>query len=295
MQQVIFTVSLGSIYLLFAMGLTLVWGTVGILNFAHGATFMFAAFIAHVVSERMTLGLPALLLVGIAVGMAMSVLIQVVAYSQIQRRAKDHAAAELQILIAGIGLATIPLAIAQRETLSNPFGFVGSTFSSEVYHLGDVRITNTQVIIIGITLVVALSISAWIRWSRGGLGLRAVGVDSEVASLMGVNRAAMSLGVMAVAGGLAGLAGVMTTFDLGAITPESGEPLLIKAFAAAIVGGVGSMAGVAIGAFGLALFETVLLTQTSGTWTDAVAFGMIFAVLLLRPQGIFGRAEVRRT
>ena len=100
---------------------------------------------------------------------------------------------------------------------------------------------------------------------------------------------------MAISGGLAGLAGVLFTFSLGAITPESGDTLLVKAFACIILGGVGSMVGVAFGSSFLAAAEAVVLTQTSGSWVEAVSFGLIFLVLLVRPAGVFGRKEVRRT
>ena len=88
---------------------------------------------------------------------------------------------------------------------------------------------------------------------------------------------------------------MLFTYSLGAITPESGDTLLVKAFACIILGGVGSMLGVAFGAYFLAAAETVVLSQTSGSWVEAVSFGLIFAVLLLRPAGVFGRKEVRRT
>jgi len=94
---------------------------------------------------------------------------------------------------------------------------------------------------------------------------------------------------------MAGLSGVLFTLSLGAITPESGDTLLIKAFAIIILGGVGSMLGVAFGAYLLAGAEVIILTHTNGSWVDAVSFGLIFLVLLVRPSGVFGRSEVRRT
>jgi branched-chain amino acid transport system permease protein len=134
----------------------------------------------------------------------------------------------------------------------------------------------------------------WLRRSKQGLALRSIGVDPETASLMGINRRQLALVTMAVSGAMAGLAGVLFTYALGAITPESGDTLLVKAFAIIILGGVGSMAGVIFGAFALAAAEVVVLTNTSGSWVDAVSFGLIFLVLLARPAGVFGRKEVRR-
>ena len=287
-------ISLGSIYLLFALGLSLTWGTIDILNFAHGAIFMFATFTAYLVLDSVQLPILGVVLVGVVVGALLSLIIQVLAFEQILKRARTKRSAEMQILIGGIGIATIPLAIAQRETKSNPFGLSQSTFDVNVWQFGDVRITNVAVltIVIGISLWAVTAL--WFRRSKHGLALRSIGVDSEVASLMGINRRQLALVTMAVSGGMAGLAGVLFTYTLGAITPESGDILLIKAFAIVILGGVGSMLGVAFGAFALAAVETWVLLNTSGSWTDAVAFGLIFLVLLARPSGVFGRKEVRR-
>ena len=113
--------------------------------------------------------------------------------------------------------------------------------------------------------------------------------------MMGINRRALAIAAMALAGALAGLAGVLLTFNLSAIAPETGDSLLLKAFAAIVLGGVGSIAGVMAGATILAISQNLVLTQTSGTSVDAVSFGLIFVVLLLRPQGLLGRREVRRT
>ena len=294
MQELVSVISLGSIYLLFALGLSLTWGTIDILNFAHGAIFMFAAFTAYLVLGYVQLPLIAVVLIGVAVGALMSLLIQVLAFEQILKRARTKRSAEMQILIGGIGIATIPLAIAQHETKSNPFGFSLSTFDVNVWQIGDVRITNIAVITIVVGIALWAATALWFRRSKHGLALRSIGVDSEVASLMGINRRQLALVTMAVSGGMAGLAGVLFTYTLGAITPESGDILLIKAFAIVILGGVGSRVGVAFGAFALAAVETWVLENTSGSWTDAVAFGLIFLVLLARPSGVFGRKEVRR-
>ena len=96
-------------------------------------------------------------------------------------------------------------------------------------------------------------------------------------------------------GGDAGLAGALLTFHLGAIAPETGDQLIIKAFAIIVLGGLGSMAGTVIGAYVLAGAETFVLIMNWGTWVDAVSFGLIFLILLVRPQGLLGRKEVRRT
>jgi branched-chain amino acid transport system permease protein len=294
MQEVVNAVSLGSIYLLFSLGMSLTWGTIDVLNFAHGAIFMFATFSAYLILGSVSLPFLAVVLMGIAVGGAMSLLMQVIAFEPILRRARTKRAAEMQILIAGLGIATVPLAIAEEHTKDNPFGLNGSSFHVTVKQFGDVRITNVAIITIVVALLLWGALAIWLRRSRQGLALRSIGVDAETASIMGIDRRRLALGTMTVSGAMAGLAGILFTYALGAMTAESGETLLVKAFAIIILGGVGSMAGVVFGAFALAAAETYVLSQTSGSWVDAVSFGLIFVVLLARPSGVFGRKEVRR-
>jgi branched-chain amino acid transport system permease protein len=294
MQDVVNILGLASVYVLFALGMSLVWGTIGIVNFAHGEVFMFSAFVSYLVSSHLRLPLVVLLIIAAACGAAMSVLIQVLAFGPIIRLAKDRRAAELQILIGGIGIAAIPLAIAEQVTKSNPFGLNGSSFHPDVYVWGSVRVTNIQIITFIVAAVIAIALVRWVRASRTGLALRALGVDAETTALMGVNRGLLAVVATAIAGAIAGLAGVLLTFQFTAITPETGDSLLIKAFAVIVLGGLGSLTGTIFACIVLATCETLVLTQTSGAWVDAVSFGLIFVVLMVRPQGLFGRREVVR-
>jgi branched-chain amino acid transport system permease protein len=294
-QDLLSVVTLGSIYLLFALGMSLTWGTIDILNFSHGSIFMFSVFTGYLALEHTELSFIPVVLIGVATGAVMSLLVQVLAFEQILKRARNKKTAEMQILIGGIGVAIIPLAIAQHHTKSTPFGLRDSSFELHTWMIGDLRVTNIAAITIVAALVLWVATAVWLRRSRQGLALRAIGVDTEVASLMGVHRRRLALATMAVSGALAGLAGVLFTFGLGAITAESGDTLLVKAFACIILGGIGSMRGVLFGAYFLAACEVWVLTQTSGSWVEAVSFGLIFLVLLVRPTGVFGRKEVRRT
>lgn len=295
MQELLNTVTLGSIYLLFALGMALAWSTIGILNFAHGAVFVFSAFSAHFISGYVALSLPTIVLISMLIGAVLSALTQWLVFEQILKRAEDHKNAELRILVGGIGIAAIPMAIVDTATAASPFGFGNSSYSNEVYEFFGLRFTSTALIAVLLGVGLAVALTLWLHYSRRGLGLRAIGVDQETSSLMGVNQTAMAIGTMAIAGGLAGLAGSMQVFHLGAMGTGTGDQLLIKAFAMIVLGGLGSMAGVIVGAFVLASAETLIYVFELGTWVDAVSFGLIFLVLLVRPQGIFGRQEVRRT
>lgn len=295
MQEALNTLVLALIYLIFSLGLSLAWGTVGILNFAHGAIFMFTVFLDYTILKHTQLPIVVMLVLGAAMGAVLSLAIHVVGFEPIVRRATNLQAVELQILIAGIGLADVLLAVAQKQTQSFPFGLTASSFHTHTYQAGSVRISNIQIIIIAVGLVLAAGIAIWVQRSRVGLALRATGIDAEAAAMMGIGRRRLTYATMSLAGALAGIAGVLLTYYFGSIQASTGDSLMLKAFAAIVLGGVGSTAGAAVGALVLAAAETYVVSQTSGTWVDAISFGLLFVVLLLRPQGIFGRKTVVRT
>ena len=295
MQAIINALTSGSIYLLFALGMSVAWGTIGVLNFAHGAVFMFTAFILYLVTASIPLSLPVLLILGAVIGAVLSAATQLLVFEPIQRRATDAHRAELQILVGGIGVASILLALAQRSTQSVPFGFPPTTMSVTSYQVLGAQITNIQLLILVFAVLLAGGVGYWLSSSRVGLGLRGIGVDPEVATMMGIDRRRLARGTMAIAGAMAGVAGVLLTLNLGSIVPETGDVFLLKGFAAIVLGGVGTVRGTALGAFVLAGAETALITTTSGQWVDAIAFALIFAMLLFRPRGLLGQKEVRRT
>jgi branched-chain amino acid transport system permease protein len=295
LQECVNIVVLWAVYLLFAIGIDIVWGSLGALNLAHGSVFMFSAFVGYVVVLHVRLPFPVVVLVCVLVGAAASLAIQLLAFGPIQRRSVSARAAELQILIASIGIASVPVAIAEEYTTSQPFGFAASSYRSVLHVFGGIRVTDLQLTIVACGLIIGLATAAWMRFSRTGLALRAVGINAETASLMGVDRFRLAALAMGFAGAVAGLAGALLTYDLGLISPSTGDSFLIKAFAVCVLGGVGSITGLALGSLVLAAAETITLTATSGTWVDAISFGVILLVLLIRPQGLLGRAEVRRT
>jgi branched-chain amino acid transport system permease protein len=292
-QDLLNLLVLWSVYLLFALGMSVVWGSIGVLNFAHGATFMFSAFAGHLVSTRLDLGLPLTVLLCLLAGAVLAVITHFLVIEPVLRATRNVAAAELRVLIASIGIAAVLLAVAQTATRSAPFGFAPADLP--VFEVAGARISAVQVLILVLGIGVALAVALLMRSSRAGLALRGIGLDPETASLMGVNRTRLAAALMAVAGGLAGSAGALLTYHLGSIVPETGDLMVIKAFAAIVLGGLGNVYGVMLGTLVLAVAETAVLTYTAGTWVDAVSFGLILLVLLVRPNGLLGRAEVRRT
>jgi branched-chain amino acid transport system permease protein len=286
MQQVVNGAMLVSIYVLFSLGLTLSWGTLNILNLAHGSTFMFAGFGGYLISKHVRLPLAGLLPLAMLIAGAITVAAELLIFRQIRRRTPDVRAAELLMLIASVGAATSLLTIASNHTADTPFGLTNTSYRTIVYHWGSVNISNTQIIIITLGLVLTVALGAWVKFAKQGRALRALAYDTETCGLMGISAGRLAIAAMFAAGALAGLASMLLMFDLGSLTPESGDNLLVKGFAAIILGGIGSVWGTLAGAVVLATGETLVLTYTSGSWADAVSFGIIIVVILLRPQGL---------
>lgn len=284
---------LGSIYLLFALGMSLTWGTIGILNFAHGAVFMFCAFAASRLSEHVGLPLVLYVVVAAIVGALISGAVQLLVFAPIQRRAPDQATAESQTLIGGIGVASVVVGVAAYVTKSASFGFEPGQWNP-VFKVAGLRFTGIGTIILVLAIAISVGTALWLKRSRYGLALRTIGVDSETARLMGINEPRLALATMAISGLMAGLAGAMLTLYLVTIDPTTGNDFLLKAFAAIVVGGVGSVLGAVTGSFLLAVIETFVIVAGHGNWSNAVAFALIFVVLLVRPRGLFGSKEVRR-
>lgn len=295
LQLVISTLILGSLYLLFALGLSLSWGVLDILNLAHGSIFMFGAFSAYLLVRNVVdLPLAVLVLWGALVGGVLSVLLYVLVFRPLQRRASDVRSGELGVLIASIGAGLIPVAVAlnlAHDEVVNLPAHVARTATFEFFGL---RITALQIVIILASITVAVGLSMVVGRTQWGRAVRAIAADRGTAELMGVPVARLSRLTMLVSGVLAGAAGVLLAANANAITAHMGDGLLLKAFAVVILGGVGSIPGAAVGAFGVAASETVAVRFFGGDARDFVVFGLIILVLLLRPQGLFAQASGRR-
>lgn len=294
MQQLLNAVVLASVYVLFSLGLTLSWGTMNVLNLAHGATFMFAGYVAYVITGHLRLPLIALIPICMATAGLITVAYELVAFRRIRARVKEERQAELLMLIASVGAATILETIAQNMTHDTPFGLATSSYRTIVHRAGGVSISNTQILIIVIGLATTIALGVWVKTTRSGRALRALAYDPETCGLMGISASRLATATMFVSGALAGIASLLLVLDLGSITPEEGDNFLIKGFAVIILGGVGSVWGTLIGAGVLAATETLVLTYTSGGYTAAVSFGLIIVVILLRPQGLIARQRVDR-
>lgn len=295
LQTLISGLALGAIYVLFALGLSLVWGAFDVLNLAYGSIFMVGAFVAYEVAAAGVL--PLLLVAGSAmiVTAVLAATVDLFVFGPIRRVNLVKEESQLAVLIASIGVATVPVAAVQYLTHGLPVYIRHEAFSIETFGLAGARVTNLQVLMLVLTLAIGISMAIVIRGTRPGRALRAVAFDAETAELFGVTPRFVSMVVMAVGGALAGLAGVLLAIYQSSITADMGDALLLKAFAVIVVGGVGSLAGSMVGGFALGMAETAIVAYGPSSYRDAIAFAVILAVLLIRPAGIFAGGQAERS
>lgn len=285
---------LGAIYSLFALGMTLSWGVLNVLNLAHGAIFMFGALIAYLITKDSGMSLLlALPISAIGAGL-IAVALEMTAFRQIRRRVADESGAELAMLIASVGAGAVLIAAAQNITHNEIVAINESTFQVHQYSIVGLAITNVELLIVGTCLVLSVGLAAFITRSRHGRALRALAFDPYTCGLMGISADRLARITMFVSGALAGVAGVLLALQLSVVEAHMGEGLLLRAFAAIILGGIGSIGGAIAGAFVLAFAETFTVAYISPDLRDAVAFALILLLLLLRPQGLFSRVQWQR-
>lgn len=294
--QFVNAIILGSLYLMFALGLSLSWGVLKVLNLAHGSIFMFGAFSAYIITREVSPDIPLWLLVIFAavVGAALSLVLQILVFRPIMRRAADQHSAELAILIASIGASLIPIAVALNFARAEVVNLPMDITQTPIHKFAGITISDLQITIILVGILSTLALWWWVSRTQGGRALRTIAQDPKTAELLGIPVARMSALTMVVSGALAGAAGILLAANSNAVDAHSGEHLLLKAFAVIILGGVGSIPGAALGAFVLAFAETAAVVFVGGSLRDAIAFALILVVLLVRPQGIFGEKVWKR-
>jgi branched-chain amino acid transport system permease protein len=296
LQQLINVAVLGSVYALFALGVGLPWGTLNVLNLAHGSVFLFAGFVSYWIAVRdgISLSLPEALLLGIVAGAALELALEWIVFRQIRRRSHNEHDAQLLMLIGSVGASGLVLAVVDHVTGGSTFSVLRSPAQGGVHHWLGAVVTNLEIWIVILGVVVSAGVAVWLRKTMMGRALRALAVDPETTSLMGVSRLRLSTLVLLLSGGTAGLAGILLGEYLVGLQSTSGQDLLLKGFAVVVLGGVGSVWGSLVGAFVLAGGEVLVTATTSGVWTDAVSFGLIVVILLIRPNGLFGSLRVDR-
>lgn len=286
LEQVINGLTLGSIYAIIALGYTLVFGVLGILNMAHGEIFMFGAFMGVVVTHTLELPLALAFLVAIIVTAGLGLFLETLALRPLRgKKGVSH----LAPLISTIGVSIFLENLAHHlfGAGNQPFR---TTFSELSIQIGSITIYVVQLVIFAIAILLMVGLSLWLSKTKAGKGLRACAENLEVASLLGVDTKKMITMTVIMASVMGGIAGILVGMAFNSVAPQMGLAIGLKGLAIIILGGMGNIRGAMVGGLILGLSETAVVAFGESGYRDAIAFLIIIIILLVRPQGLFGKA-----
>lgn len=281
-QQLVNGIILGSIYALLALGYTMVYGIIKLINFAHGDIYMMGAFVGYYAINSLKMNFWIALVFSMIVCAILGVVIEFLAYRPLRNSTRISA------LITAIGvsffLEYIMVYFVGADTRSFP-----QSIKMYTYHFGSISVTNVQLLILVVALVLMVALQLIVRKTKMGKAMRAVSVDSDAAELMGINVNNTISFTFALGSSLAGAAGVLIGLYYNSIEPLMGMTPGIKAFVAAVLGGIGIIPGAALGGFVIGILETLSTAIGLSSYRDAIVYGVLIVILLLRPAGILGK------
>jgi branched-chain amino acid transport system permease protein len=302
LQQLVNALFLGSLYALFAVGYTLIFGVLDILNLAHQAVFMLGAVIALLAVLYLGLPIgPALLLAMIACGL-IGLLLDRMAFRPLRRRPDTQFSGMISSIAVGLMLVAIGQSLFDRSILSpNPARFPPGTAPEGILEIGDVVIPVVRLVIVVAAVAMMVGLTVLLRKTKTGMAIRAVAENQRAARLLGINVDRVIAQSFLISSALGGAAGVLYALAVNAVTYDMGQALELKGLAVIILGGMGSVPGAVLGGFLLGLAEVStfmidslgLLPFQLSRWRDAVAFTLLFVLLIVRPTGLLGRRAAR--
>lgn len=286
-QQLLNGTVVGSVYAIFALGFTLLFGVNNILNMAHGSVFMWGAFAGLAAVTYLDASFPLAVLAGMLAGGLLSVLLDIVAFKPLRRRK----GADMSALLSSLGANLVLLALAQNisktKVMRYPFG-IFPVVNFQVFGLR-IQLLQLAIPLICIVMVAALVFLLY----RTGLGrrIRSVAFSESTSRLLGINSEWVNAQVFFMSGALAGLAGVLIGVAFNSVHYHMGEPFLLKAFVVIILGGLGSIPGALVAGVLIGIIETLTISYVSSAAADGVTFAALFLIILIRPTGLFGKAS----
>ena len=289
-QQLINALSLGSVYALFALGFTLVFGVLGVINLSHGAIFMLGSYAALLLVEKLAMPLWLASLAAMLVTGTIGLLVDFVVLRPLRKRNAPH----LSPMIASIGVAIMLTNLAQGLFGAENKRFPAGTIPEQSITFGDLNVTAVQLGIVASSFALMLVLLGVMRRTQLGRALRAIAESPKAAALLGIHVEALFLLTSFAAAALGGVAGVLVGLSFNAISPFMGQPMLHKGIAVIILGGMGDIRGALIGGLFLGFAEVMSVAYLSSDFRDAVAFGLLFLILLVRPSGMFGKVLERK-
>jgi branched-chain amino acid transport system permease protein len=289
MQQLVNGVFLGSIYALFALGYTLVFGVLHQLNLAHQGVYMLGAFTGWVLAVSYDLPLWVAGLGAIVAGALLGLLIERIAFAPLRGRPDEHFAG----LISSIALGIVLVAGAQGIFGPETVRFPPDAFPGTRFVIAGASISLLQVVILAIAVAMMVGLNWLVVSTRLGRAMRAVAENERAARILGVDVERVTMATYMLSSALGAAAGIMFALAFNSIRVEMGLAVELKGLAVIIVGGLGSLPGAMVGGLLLGLAEVFSIVLIGSGWRDAVAFGLLFGVLFFRPQGLFGKLRVR--
>ena len=283
MQQLVNGLAVGSIYALIALGYTMVYGTIKLINFAHGDVYMMGAFIGYFAVMVLKMNVFVALLVAMVACAVLGVVIERVAYKPLRKSTRVAA------LITAIGVSYL-----LENAMSYFFGAESrpfpSDFGTETFTLfGDVSVNGKQILIFGVTVVLMALLQFIVRYTKMGKAMRAVAVDEQAAQLMGIDVDGVISFTFALGSALAGIAGVLVGVYYNTVSTTMGITVGLKAFVAAVLGGIGSIPGAMVGGYLIGLLETMVSFFGYSPYRDGVVYFLLFIILIVLPAGLFGK------
>lgn len=284
-EQLINGLRTGSIYALIAIGYTMVYGIAKMINFAHGDIIMVGAYALYFSISVLGLPVPVALLLTVIVCSVLGVLIEKIAYKPLRK------AQPLAVLITAIGMSFFLQSSSLLIFGSTPIPFQ-SVIPNENIKVGPVTISSITLVTLVVTAVAMILLTLFINKTKLGSAMRAVSEDKGAAELMGINVNSTISMTFAIGSALAAVAGILYISQYQSMKPTLGALPGIKAFVAAVLGGIGSIPGAMLGGILLGLIESVSKAYISTELADAIVFGVLIVVLLFRPSGLLGKKKI---
>jgi len=291
-QQLINGLSIGAIYALIALGYTMVYGVLRFINFAHSDVFMVGAFAGYYLARYLPtatfLGGLLALLGAMAICALLGMTIEKLAYRPLRSRST------LTVLITAIGVSLLLQNAGQRIFGANPKSFP-KLFPQQNFHPGGgLVISSDQIAVFVVTLVLLFALRHIVMKTRIGTAMRALSFNPTAAALVGINNDLVISFTFALGSSLAAAGGILYALNYPSIDPLMGTLPGLKAFVAAVLGGIGNIPGAALGGVLLGLIETLVVACGGSTYRDAVAFGVLILILLVRPSGLLGKMQTEK-
>jgi len=286
LSQVANGLILGSMYALIAIGFSMIYGIVRLINFAHGDIFTIGAFTTLASIAVLHLPFPMAILVVVATGALFGMLIERIAFRPMR------GAPQVTGFIASLAVAIILESLAVMTISAQPRTFLVPDYMNQLVALGAVSVRMIDLVIVALAILLMIALVLFVRFTKVGVAMRATAENYDVARLMGINIDRMIMLAFAIGSGLAAVSGLMWGSKYGQISPFMGLLPGLKAFVAAVIGGVGSIPGAVLGGYLLGLSEVLfvgLLPPEYSGYRNAFVFGALIIVLLVMPNGLLGR------